>query len=98
MLKHKERSPGERPSVALKHCNLVTATKEHLKLFIIMYLEGSNEEIVLVEYFNKMCKRNTLTSIHTHQPFAYDTKYCWQHITKCFELNTVCKSFKILNQ
>jgi hypothetical protein len=22
------------------------------------------------------------TSLHTHQPFVYDTKYCWRHITK----------------
>jgi hypothetical protein len=34
---------------------------------------------------------------YTHQPFVYDTKYCWRHITKRFELNTVCKSFKIFN-
>jgi hypothetical protein len=28
---------------------------------------------------------------YTHQPFVYNTKYCWRHITKCFELDTVCK-------
>jgi hypothetical protein len=34
------------------------------------------------------------THTHTHQPFVYDTKYCWRHITKRFEFNTVCKSFE----
>jgi hypothetical protein len=32
--------------------------------------------------------------LHWHQPFVYDTKYCWWHITKRFELNTVCRSLK----
>jgi peroxiredoxin len=32
---------------------------------------------------------------HTHQPFVYNTKCCWRHVTRRFELSTVCKSFKI---
>jgi hypothetical protein len=29
------------------------------------------------------CRPVTLsTSLHTHQPFVYDTKYSWRHITK----------------
>jgi hypothetical protein len=41
-----------------------------------------------------ICQVALLTSLHAHQPFVYDTKYCWRHITKCFELNTVCKNSK----
>jgi hypothetical protein len=41
------------------------------------------------------CFSGRIVDFTTHnQPFVYDTKYRWRHITKRFELNTVCKSFK----
>jgi hypothetical protein len=51
----------------------------------------------IVAVVQHVCQVTLLTSLHTHQPFVYDTKYCWRHIKKSFELNTVCKSFKIFN-
>jgi hypothetical protein len=47
--------------------------------------------VAVVQLF---CQVTLSTSLHTHQLFVYDTKYCWRHIAKRFELNTVCKSFK----
>jgi hypothetical protein len=29
-----------------------------------------------------VCQVTLSTSLHTHQPFVYNTKYCWRHITK----------------
>jgi hypothetical protein len=62
-------------------------------------------QVLLAAYYKAdtkyCCYRATCLSGHivdftTHtSTFVYDTKYCWQHITKRFELNTECKSFKI---
>jgi hypothetical protein len=48
----------------------------------------------IVAAVQHVCQVTLSTSLRTHQPFVYGTKYCWWHITKRFELNTVCKSLR----
>jgi hypothetical protein len=45
----------------------------------------------IVAVVQHVCQVTLLTSLHTHQPFVYDTKHCWRHIIKRFEFNTVVK-------
>jgi hypothetical protein len=36
----------------------------------------------IVAVVQHVCQVTLSTSLHTQQPFVYDTKYCWRHITK----------------
>jgi hypothetical protein len=43
-------------------------------------------DTIIVAVVQHVCQVTLSTSLHTHQPFVYDTTYNWRHITKRFNL------------
>jgi hypothetical protein len=40
----------------------------------------------IVAVMQHVCQVTLSTSLHTHQPFVYDTKYCWRHNVQLFQM------------
>jgi hypothetical protein len=83
-------SPHSFVSIILKHS--VYIKRLGMFPFKVQLFQGCNSETEPINtkfIVQHVCQVTVSTSLHTLQPFVYDTKYCWRHITKRFELNTV---------